>query len=67
MRADPEGLFDVDVWRPELENYGTVTGLTVAVYDRHARAICTRYRRHRSSRSLNATVVRLGLWVIASG
>src|SRR5688572_9704557 len=41
MRANPEGLFEVDVWRPALENYGTVTGLTVTVYDRHARAIRT--------------------------
>lgn len=40
MRATLDGLFDVDVWRPALANFGAVTGLTVAVYDRHQRLIC---------------------------
>lgn len=41
MRATLDGLFDVEVWRPALENYGAVTGLTVAVYDRTERRIGT--------------------------
>jgi signal transduction histidine kinase len=70
MIANPEGLFDVDVWRPALENYGAVTGLTVAVYDRHARAIfrplpstplCAFFERHRHEPGILSECVRLGL------
>jgi signal transduction histidine kinase len=40
MPASSEDLFDVGIWRPALENYGSVTGLSVAIYDHEARLVC---------------------------
>jgi len=40
MRRDDPGLWAQDIWRPPLEKYGSVTRLTVALYDAEGRLVC---------------------------
>jgi signal transduction histidine kinase len=39
-RARDERLFDAAIWRPALDKFGSVTNLTVALYDAEARVVC---------------------------
>ncbi|PYR06449.1 MAG: hypothetical protein DMG00_18820, partial [Acidobacteria bacterium] len=40
MRRDDPGLWAQDIWQPPLEKYGSVTRLTVALYDAEGRLVC---------------------------
>ena len=40
MQHDDPGLWAQDIWRPPLEKYGSVTRLTVALYDAEGRLVC---------------------------
>ena len=40
MRHDDQSLWAEDIWRPPLEKYGSVTRLTVALYDAEGRLAC---------------------------
>ena len=39
MQHDDPGLWAQDIWRPPLEKYGSVTRLTVALYDAEGRLV----------------------------
>ena len=40
MRHDDQSLWAEDIWRPPLEKFGSVTRLTVALYDAEGRLAC---------------------------